>query len=162
MEQPEEKCGVWRNWCQSVWEFLWDLAGFVVMGFFFPLFAAISSNQTIKSFNASKHDDNQAPELQNLSLGPPPSSQWGNNISWWLSGDLEQLKVVWRPRWKMSQVLPCPSWRRSKPSRSTRKKKKNFSKVYFKMETNASITCEGTPLVGEKSEQPLQVPHFLT
>lgn len=41
------------------------------------------------------------------------------------------------------------------------KRRKKISKVYLKMETNASITCESTPLVGEKSEQPLQVPHFL-
>lgn len=33
MEQPEEKCRPWRNWCQS--EFLWDPVGFVVGLFFF-------------------------------------------------------------------------------------------------------------------------------
>lgn len=125
-------------------------------------FPEINPNQTIKSCNASKHDDNQAPELQNLSLGPPPSSQWGKSISSWLSGDLEQLKVVWRPQWKLFQVLPCLSWKRSKPFRSTQKgKKKKNPKVYFKMETNISVTCESTPLVGEKSEQPLKAPHFL-
>lgn len=91
MEQPEEKSRPWRNWCQS--EFLWDLVAFVCWVLFF-FFSSQRSTQTRqkKSCNASKHDDSQASELQNLSLGPPLSLQWGNNISWWLSGDLEQLK----------------------------------------------------------------------
>lgn len=35
-------------------------------------------------------------------------------------------------------------------------RRKEIPKVYFKMETNTSVTCESTPLVGEKSEQPLK------
>ena len=72
---------------------------------------------------------------KNLSSGPPPSSQWGNHISWWLAGDLEQLKSSVKDlSGKMFKVLPCLSQRRSKPYRSTQKEKK-IPKVYFKMET---------------------------
>jgi len=41
------------------------------------------------------------------------------------------------------------------------KGERKIPKVYFKMETNASITCESTPWVGEISEKPFQAPHFL-
>lgn len=113
---------------QSVLEFLWDLAGIL----FFSRNQPKPDNKVLRCI---QQDDKQALQLQkNLSLGPPPSSQWGNNISWWLSGQLEKPRVVRGPQWKCFRfclAFPEEGQNPSGPLKR-REKKKKFQKFTLK------------------------------
>lgn len=130
MEQSEEKCGLWRNWGQSVLGFLWELAGFAVVVVLTP-FCRNQPKPDNKVLPCIKSWWKPSPRTPKISaLGPPPSSQWGNNNSWWLfrrPGGAEKLGEDLGG--KRLRFLPCLSRRRSKPFRSTQKKKKNFKSL---------------------------------